>query len=815
MPSRFDHLYTRRHGRGCCLVVLFLLLAARDAGFAQGAAEGIRDIIPVVHVEAGKADTIHVQDLFYADAYDLQFSAHEAVNAQYDAALSCVIVQSAPEFEGYTTVDFEFDSATYYMLILSKIKQQQGFQYHPEAPPRERMNIMGAFNDWNRNSLPMQDEDGDGVYEIVLELDPGQYLYQFVVDEKEIFDPNNPNKVDNGFGGYNSVVQVPPRHQNRVYLHVLDREETAEGVRLRFYYESENQSKPITADDVIALAGNLRLDEGSLEIADNKIALNLLSNSLAGEKVVRLAVVQDGQASNLQTLRLVDGLPAGQAEHGARWHDAVIYSLMVDRFYDGDSSNNHPVVHDSLADKVNYMGGDIQGIIAKLESGYFDSLGVNTLWLSPVYDNTEEALREWPAPHRFFSGYHGYWPVHHQRVEARFGNIKLLKKLVDAAHAHGMRVLLDFIANHVHQEHPFYQEHRDWFGTYELPDGRKNIRRWDEFRLTTWFEPFLPSFDFQGSAEAVEAVSDNAIWWLQQTGADGFRHDAVKHVPNRFWRTLTRKLKRHAAAQENGRLYQIGETFGSYGLISSYVNNGQLDAQFNFNLYDTAIYVFLDSAASFEILQGELEKSISVYGIDNLMGNLMDSHDKVRFMAYADGDLPLNSSDAQEIGWSNPPNVDHGASYDRARLYLAYLLTIPGLPVLYYGDEIGMTGAGDPDNRRMMRFDEQLSQPEQEMFRDVSRLIRARNEHPALRYGDFQTVLATQDCLVYLRSTPDERVLVALNKSEAVQAVTVKLPVVYGLSRAENVLSGTAAVIRDGQLRLNLSPLIGEIWSLR
>ena len=95
--------------------------------------------------------------------------------------------------------------------------------------------------------------------------------------------------------------------------------------------------------------------------------------------------------------------------------------------------------------------------------------------------------------------------------------------LVEWAHKKEIKVLLDFVSNHVHTEHPYFKEHRDWFGQLELPDGRLNLRFWDEFRLTTWFEPYLASFDYLGSEEALEEMTDIAVWWLNETGADGYR----------------------------------------------------------------------------------------------------------------------------------------------------------------------------------------------------------------------------------------------------------------------------------------------------
>ncbi len=430
---------------------------------------------------------------------------------------------------------------------------------------------------------------------------------------------------------------------------------------------------------------------------------------------------------------------------------------------------------------------------------------MNTLWLSPVVDNPDSAYREYPAPHRLYTGYHGYWPLHSYRVEEHFGTMALLKKLIKIAHQHKLKVLFDYVAHHVFIDNPIYKKHRDWFGSLYLPDGRKNLRLWDEERLTTWFDVYLPTFNYVGSKAAREAMTDNAVWWLKETNADGFRHDAVKHIPNSFWRLLTYKLKKEIEIPEKKNIYQIGETFGSYKLISSYVNNGQLNAQFNFNLYDVAIPTFINENASFVPLANELQKSFLVYGNNNLMGNIMDSHDKVRFMAYADGEIPLSGNvDASELGWKNPPAVEHKSSYKKLRLYLSYLLTIPGIPVIDYGDEIGMTGAADPDNRRMMRFGSQLSNWEKENLVDVRKIVSLRKNNSALRYGDFQTLDVDTSCFVYLRSDMNQRVLVALNKSDSEKTLTIKLPAIYRLNKAVNLFDGSEDKIENNSFILTI-----------
>ena len=358
-----------------------------------------------------------------------------------------------------TTISLDLHGQRYHLPVHSQIKPTHTFRYRPEIEP-EKIFVMGTFNNWHRSATPMHDNDGDGVYEVTLALDAGRYQYEFVVDGREIFDPSNPVKVPNGFGYFNSIAEVPPRHPHKALLHRMGAEKSDGTLSLKFAYEREAQPGPLENAHVVALLGNRQISTENIKIEHNSIEISLDLQEISPDAVLRLAVTQNGQTTPIQHIFLGTQLDAGDAS----WHDAVMYSIMIDRFFDGDSSNNQPVAHPELAQKANYHGGDLEGVLAKLEAGYFDSLGVNVLWLSPVNQNTVKAHPEWPPPHRYFTGYHGYWPVHHQRVDARYGDMALLKKLVQAAHRRSIKIILDFIANHVHEDHPFFQQHRDWFG---------------------------------------------------------------------------------------------------------------------------------------------------------------------------------------------------------------------------------------------------------------------------------------------------------------------------------------------------------------
>ena len=782
-----------------CLIIISFI-------FSEGiSAQKISDLIQPINLIAGQTDSLCVSDLFFSANYNLKFYPDSLLKISYNLKSHLLYLTPNKNFEGMDLIEFKLDKIKYEIPVLVTMTQFHVFDYKPVSAVKN-VNLFGTFNGWNRQSLPMK-SDKYGVYHIKIPLESGRYEYKYYIDGKEIADPADSLKTPSGVGDFNSVVFIAPRFSNQVFLRVIGKSFLNGSVILKYFYDKGNQNQSINISNVIALINNEKIKSSNINLDGDYISVSITSKELKINPVVRIAVNSGGQTSNIQTVRFINGKPAGE-EKNITLQDQIIYSIMIDRFYDGDSSNDKPVILPDLSYKANYQGGDFQGIIDKINSGYFDSLGINTLWLSPVVDNPDSAYREYPPPHRLYTGYHGYWPLHSYRVEEHFGTMALLKKLIRLAHKHKMKVLFDYVAHHVFIKNPIYKNHRDWFGSLYLPDGRKNLRLWDEERLTTWFDVYLPTFNYVGSKAAREAMTDNAVWWLKETNADGFRHDAVKHIPNSFWRLLTFKLKKEIEIPEKRNLYQIGETFGSYSLISSYVNNGQLNAQFNFNLYDVAIPTFIDENASFKPLADELNKSFQVYGYNNLMGNIMDSHDKVRFMAYADGEIPLSGNvDPAAIGWDNPPVVKHQSSYRKLKLYLSYLLTIPGIPFIDYGDEFGMTGAADPDNRRMMRFNNQLSAWEKTTLADVKKIVSIRKNNSALRYGDFQTFEADTACFAYLRSDMNQRVLVALNKSLFPHTITINLPAVYNLNESVNLIDGEKSNIEGDSITLTIPAL--------
>ncbi len=789
------------------LVILLLLLYS----CVNNELTEITDTIPNINLEFKTEKEIVISDLFYSDNYDISFSRSDDIDIQHNKKSNTIKLKSKSNFVGMTLIKFMLNEIEYSIPVTISKNASYKFQFTPDKKYKE-LYLFGSFNGWNRKDIAMTDDDADGTFEAEATLEPGVYAYKFFGDGEEIVDEANPNKVPNGFGSFNSIRTIEETKSEEIFLHVLNFD-TQKGI-INFGVEGTQFSKGLENKNIIALLGNRELSKKIIKISKNNIDIELPPFVVTGKRLIRIAVTKDGRTTNFQHLLLDNGKPMNDNSK-FDWHDGIIYSLMIDRFSDGDKSLNKKIEHDSLSDKANYMGGDLQGVINKLNSNYFNSLGINTIWISPVYDNPNIAFREYPEPHRWYSGYHGYWPISSTRVEEKFGNMEKLKELINTAHKHDIKILLDFVSNHVHKNHPYYQNNKNWFGQLDLPDGRKNIRFWDEYRLTTWFEPYLPSFDFLGSQTVLDTITANAVWWLKETGADGFRHDAVKHVPNEFWRKLTKKLKREIEIPRNKPLYQVGETFGSYDLISSYVNNGQLSAQFNFNLYDVALPTFINKDASFSGLDKEMQKTFSVYGPMHLMSNVMDSHDKNRFMAFADGDLDVSQWSAIEQGWSNPPKVDNPENYKKLILYMAFINTIPGLPVIYYGSEFGMTGASDPDNRRMMRFDDAISNDEKATMKAVSKIIKLRSKQTALRYGDYYKLIADDNIYAYIRSDLNERILVVLNKGNNNKTAKLVFPSVYTASKLISLIDNSEIVVEGNEVSVKLNSQDYNIYKIK
>lgn len=687
------------------------------------------------------------------------------------------------------TLQLWSEGQAYTIALQQGSKVPLAFQYHEAA---SEVKIKGEFNAWNASQTILQKNETG--FATTINLSPGRYQYLMVVDGKEMRDPANKDSVDNGIGGWNSVVNIAKPDLAKLPNLSTD-SFTDHAVTLSF------TNKP---EQVMVYWQNFLVSE--VTVADKKLTIEIPAEAAALKRsFFRVWASNEEGISNDVLIPLEQGKVLQQASQLQRSDKEaqVLYFMMVDRFNNGKKENDEPVKDKTINPKANYYGGDLTGITAKIKDGYFTRLGINTLWLSPITQNPKGAYGKYPTPATTFSAYHGYWPISLQQIDYRFGNKTEFEELLSVAHANNMNVILDYVAHHIHQEHPLYKQKPEWFTSLYLPDGSINTERWDDQRLTTWFDLFLPTLDLR-KPEVVGPMTDTAMFWLEQYDLDGFRHDASKHIDLLFWRELTKKVKSRVVQPSGKSIYQIGETYGSRELVSSYVNSGMLDGQFDFNVYDDAVATFARDEVPFSRLITSTQESLDYFGDHHLMGNVTGNQDRARFISYADGSVRFDE-DAKLAGWTRKIEVKDSLAYNKLQSLTAYMMILPGVPVIYYGDEIGDPGGNDPDNRRMMRFD-QLNSLEDKTRNITTQLVQLRRNNLALVYGDWNIESVSKDQVVIRRKYFSNEVYILFNKANNAAEVSFDLA-------SDNFKANFGHTLQtvNGKVVINLPPASFEI----
>lgn len=499
--------------------------------------------------------------------------------------------------------------------------------------------------------------------------------------------------------------------------------------------------------------------------------------------------------------------------------DDFIYFLMPDRFANGDPGNDSPAKAPGLHDRKrprHYHGGDLRGVIQRLP--YLSELGVTVVWLTPWYDNHDRLneREKYTADNRLdrergdpITDYHGYGATDLYAVDEHLGDLATLKELVRAAHALGLKVIQDQVANHTGPYHPWVQDSPTptWFNgtaashlantwqTWTLPDPHSPPAHQRQ-TLEGWFIDLLPDLN-QNDPECRRYLIQNALWWVGQAGLDGVRQDTLPYVPRTFWRDWSAALKR-----QHPRLNLLGEMFDGDAAKVSFFQGGRarfdgidsgVDTLFDFPLYYPVRSAF-GEGRSLKPLAETLARDHLYENPDRLV-TFAGLHDVDRFM-----------------------NV-RGATTDGLKLAFTFLLTTRGIPLLYYGDELALPGGGDPDNRRDFPggWAEDARNaftpagrlaPENDVWNHVARLARVRRELEPLRRGRLIHLAVSDQLYAYARVTANDRVVVILNN--ATQSLAAEVPVeALGLrdgTRLNDSLGGSGATVANSKLSLILPP---------
>lgn len=664
------------------------------------------------------------------------------------------------------------------------------YHFDPAGKEYREVALKGEFNGWTPSRTPLALKDG--LWQTDLFVSAGRYQYLVVADGAEMLDPGCDVKESNQMGGFNSVLVAGNTALGKSPVLISDKTS-----RRKIWISHKNNP-----EHLIVMFNNRILNDSRYRVTGGELQIQIPAEAYRKQRSwIRVFAWNAYGIGNDVLIPLEKGRVIMEPEKLTRQdlHTSIMYNVFVDRFFNGDPANDKHLPDSLVLPKANYYGGDLAGVLRKVDEGYFKDLGVNTLWLSPVVKNADGPYGQWNDPPTKFSSYHGYWPTSFTELDSHFGTADELKSLSASLHKAGMNILLDFVAHHVHQDHPYFKANPDIATNLYLPDGTLNTERWDEHRLTTWFDVFLPTLNL-GRPEVANLVSDSTVWWLNEFQLDGFRHDAAKHIPLSFWRMLTDKVKKQVIYAEKRPVYQIGETYGSKELIGSYLGSGLLDAQFDFNVFDAALGAFA-GGRPFSPLANRLTESLEYYGHHNLMGNITGNQDRGRFISYAGGDLKFEEN-AKEAGWTREIGVGNPLGYNRLQMMMAFIMTIPGVPVIYYGDEFGMPGGNDPDCRRMMRFGNQLSDPEMANLQVTKKLTEIRRKNIALQYGDICYQFADEHVLAYARSYFGNSVIVIFNNSMEEKKIPIDLS---GFAPGKNFLPRFGHQVTSGKDMLTVS----------
>ena len=627
--------------------------------------------------------------------------------------------------------------------------------WHKPASREAHVEIVGDWNDWKRpGALP--EVRSDGWVSLGIDAPAGEHAYAIIEDGVWLADNQVPLTAFHE--GREVAIGVAPDCE-RPALHVDGVEATADGhAVVRASFLASRAGAPLDPAAVTVTSGT----GSSLAVVSSDAGTGLLRLETSGLK--RGKYTFSIRARDSRGVETDEAMATVWIEpHAWDPRDAIVYQVVLDRFR-GDAGPLAPPARPS-----DRAGGTLAGLRKALEAGEIEALGVNTLWLSPLYQNPEGEFAGTDG--HPYTSYHGYWPIASRVLDPRVTSEEELDRFMRLAHERGIRVLFDVVPNHVHEQHAWVKEHPDWF----KPDclcGQGSCD-WATHIKTCWFVPYLPDLDWT-NLDAAHAATSEVMWWFDRWGADGLRIDAVPMMP----RAATRRIA-HAVRtryEHAGNIpYILGENFtgpGGYQNLRYDLGPFGLDGSFHFPLMWTLRATLAEESAPMGDIDTSFRAGEQAWdGAGAVMAMMIDNHDVSRFASVSAGSAGGDS-------WTPAPQPLDPVVYAKQRVALATVLTLPGAPVVYYGDEVGLAGRNDPDSRRVMPGEASLISSQVETRAVVRKVGRARACSEALRRGALRTIAADQERFVFARELPGDvhgAAIVALARRPAL-AAAVKLP---------------------------------------
>jgi len=434
-----------------------------------------------------------------------------------------------------------------------------------------------------------------------------------------------------------------------------------------------------------------------------------------------------------------------------------IYFLLVDRFHNGETDTTDDFWDINPQAPKSYHGGDLQGVIQKLD--YLEDLGITAIWLSPLAANET-------------GGYHGYWIEDFYGVEEHFGTMEDLQLLVKEAHARDIKIILDHVVNHTGYNSPWLKdpEKNQWY------NPRADILDWtDPDQLEKGWLAGLPDLDFSNPA-VHDYMIENALWWIKESGVDGFRLDTMRHVPHEFWNAFSAAIKK-----EYPDFYLIGEVWtNNVDQLESYHAEG-IDGLTNYSLYEGVREAFSDGGESYALIQGLRKESRLSDPAWN--GLFIDNHDNSRLLS---------------VGSNGQAHVKQS---------LAFLYTYPAIPILYYGTELGLEGRDDPDNRRDMPWDRLEDPPT--VYQWTKDLIHLRASIIKDETASYRVLTYDRYAFASILESGDQKLITIYNLLDKEKNFEVDFSTIEGLTypaTLKNAMDGSEWTLQSEKEEISLPP---------
>ena len=476
----------------------------------------------------------------------------------------------------------------------------------------------------------------------------------------------------------------------------------------------------------------------------------------------------------------------------------LVYLIMPDRFANGDTSNDvHPSMRDTQRDRSNPFsrhGGDIEGVEEKLD--YLKDLGVTTVWMTPVIENDMPLEAEWGGK---VAGYHGYWFTDHYTIEPRLGGEAAYRSLITSMHSKGMKIIQDAVYNHVGETHGFVLDKpmKDWFNEWPAYQGANhkeevffdpNASKLDKDIMTGgWFVPHLPDLNLRNPWLA-KFMIQHAIWTTEEFGIDGWRVDTYKYCDEQFMNDVNAALER-----EFPSITIFGESWCSTPMASAYFVRNNMNFPFKHNLQGVTEF-----PTAYAMKDAALGNPGALYSILAQDGLYKDPYRNCIFLENHDMNRILS---------------ELGDDVDRLKLATGLLLTVRGIPQIYYGTEVLMKNFKNPSDAEVRRdfpggfpgdgvdkfSPAGRSAAETDYFNFLRKVANYRKTSSAIGKGKTLQYQAQNGVYVYFRYSSGQRIMCVLNPSDKSAEIS---PSFYseglaGRKQGRDIISGASITLGD------------------